>query len=128
MVYLGINYLGVPLISLRLNVRDCSPLLSKLCGKIECWTSKSLCMACRTQLLATVLFGIQNYWSMYIFLPKGVTKKMHAVLTKIYLGRSSLSGPVNIKWHGSKPKGRVIWVLKTYLSGIKVLSCCIFGV
>lgn len=71
---LPIKYLGFQLITSRLNVVDCAPLVMRLCVRIDIWTIKFMCIAGRLQLLKSVLFGIQNHWSMYLFLPKSVLK------------------------------------------------------
>lgn len=88
---LPITYLGLPLISGKLSARKCAPLISKLCARIEIWTCRFLSIAGRLQLIKSVLFAIQGYWAMYLFLPKGVLKKIHCILAKFLWGGNSTS-------------------------------------
>lgn len=88
---LPITYLGLPLISGKLNSRDCLPLVLKLCRRIEVWTCRFLSFAGRLQLIKSVLFSIQGYWSAYLFLPKGVLKKIQGILANFFWGGTSSS-------------------------------------
>lgn len=83
---LPITYLGLPLITGTLNMQNCSPLIRRLCKKIESWTTRSLRYSGRLQLITSVLQGIQGYWSSYLFLPKGVLKKIQSILAKFLWG------------------------------------------
>ena len=85
---LPIKFLGVPLISTRLTARDCRPLIDKITNRVESWTSKRLSYAGRLQLIRSVLFSIQVYWSSIFILPKEVCKVIDQIL------RSFL-------WHGA---------------------------
>ncbi|OIT39896.1 hypothetical protein A4A49_55824 [Nicotiana attenuata] len=60
---LPFRYLGVPLSSKRLSVAQCQPLLDKMVGRIKNWTVKFLSNAGRLQLIKSVLFAIQSFWS-----------------------------------------------------------------
>ena len=71
---LPVKYLGVPLISTRLKVRDCESIKSRILARIQSWTSKTLSYAGRLQLAVSVLQGIQNYWSSIFVLPKKILK------------------------------------------------------
>lgn len=64
-----------------------------------------VCITGRTRLIGTVLFGIQSHWSMYIFLPKGVVKKMHAILAKfLWGGTLDRNCQYKVPWNGCKSK------------------------
>lgn len=84
---LPIKYLGLPLISGRLSETICAPLVDRLCRKINSWTSQVLRYSGRLQLIKSVLQGIQGYWSMYLFLPKGVLKRIQSIFAKFLWGR-----------------------------------------
>ena len=58
---LPINYLCLPLITSRLNEQLCSPLIQKLCWKIESWSVRCLRYSGRLQLISSVLQGIHGY-------------------------------------------------------------------
>ena len=66
------QYLGVPLITTRLKSEDCKRLIDRITAKIKCWTNRFLSYAGRLQLIKSVLFGIQVYWSSLFILPKRV--------------------------------------------------------
>lgn len=87
---LPIKYLGLPLISGKLKAQDCSLLVQKLCARIEKWTCRFLSIAGRLQLLKSVLFAIQGFWAMYLFLPQGVLKKIQSYLTNFLWSGSIL--------------------------------------
>ncbi|GKB89360.1 reverse transcriptase zinc-binding domain-containing protein, partial [Tanacetum coccineum] len=59
---LPMRYLGVPLISKRLGVKDCKSLTDKVKAKINHWKNKFLTYAGKLQLIASVLESIQSYW------------------------------------------------------------------
>ncbi|GKB27910.1 aspartic peptidase, partial [Tanacetum coccineum] len=52
---LPVKYLGVPLISTRLHIRDCKILVERVTNRIGDWKNKSLSFAGRLQLWASVL-------------------------------------------------------------------------
>ena len=54
-----VKYLELPLISGRLRLKDCQPLIDKIQGKIKSWLSRKLSFASRLQLLQSVLYSIQ---------------------------------------------------------------------
>lgn len=89
--YLPITYLGLPLISTKLKARDCQPLVLRLCRRIEIWTCRFLSFAGRLQLIKAILFSIQGYWAAYLFLPKGVIKRIQSVLANFLWGGTSTS-------------------------------------
>lgn len=93
---LPVNYLGLPLISGKLFTRDCQPLTSRLCSKFEAWTCRFISQAGRAQLIQSVVFGIQNNWSMYMFLPKSVIKRIQSQMAR-FLWSGKIVGPCFFK-------------------------------
>jgi hypothetical protein len=67
---LPIRYLGVPLISSWLCAVDCDTLLEKITARINSWLSRNLSFAERLQLISSVLYSVQVYWSSTFILPK----------------------------------------------------------
>lgn len=59
----SVKYLRVPLISIKLKVRDCEGIKQKILSRIQSWTSKSLSYAGRVHLAIFVLQGIRAYWT-----------------------------------------------------------------
>ena len=76
---LPLKYLGVPLISSRLRKEDCVGLINRLTQRIQSWTSKFLSYVGRTQLIQSVLAGINNYWAGSFILPKYVIKQVDQI-------------------------------------------------
>jgi len=60
--------------SLSLTVIQCQPLVKKMISRIENWSSKLLSYAGRLQLIKSVLFGVQTYWSQVFALPQKSTQ------------------------------------------------------
>jgi len=95
---LPIKFLGVPLISTRLTAR--AGLLDGLSLRrlpTGLRTSKRLSYAGRLQLIRSVLFSIQVYWSSIFILPKEVCKVIDQIL------RSFL-------WHGAVGISKAAWL------------------
>lgn len=63
------KFLGVPLITSKLSLADCMPLLEKVKSRISSWTNKFLSYAGRLQLIKSVIYAIQAYWSAHFILP-----------------------------------------------------------
>ena len=73
---LPMRYLGVPLITTRLTSNDCKSLVDRMVARVKSWTSKFLSYAGRLQLIQSVLFSIQVYWTSIFILPKKVIKQV----------------------------------------------------
>lgn len=69
---LPIRYLGVPFISSRLKKSDCKSLVDRIVTRAISWASQVffLSYAGRLQLVNSILFAIQTYWSSMFILPK----------------------------------------------------------
>ena len=74
---LSVRYLRVPLVTRRLNARNCEPLIKKIIGRINNWSAKLLSYAGNFQLINSVLFSLQNFWCRHFILPKGVLKRIN---------------------------------------------------
>ncbi|KAJ0008203.1 hypothetical protein Pint_30736 [Pistacia integerrima] len=88
---LPVRYLGVPLISTRLRHSDCRPLLERILSRIRLWTSASLTYAGRLQLIKSVLFSIQVYWSSMFLLPAATVRRIESILASFLWKGTSLS-------------------------------------
>ena len=63
--------LRVPLSTKKISIIQWYPLIDKIMARINSWTAKKLSYAGRTQLIKTVLFGVQSYWAqLFIILAK----------------------------------------------------------
>ncbi|KAL0420814.1 UNVERIFIED_CONTAM: hypothetical protein Slati_3104300 [Sesamum latifolium] len=87
---LPVRYLGLPLISSRLSLTDCRPLLQKIDDRIQGWAGTPLSFAARVQLIKSVLMALNTYWAMAFVLPKGlireIEKRLRSFLWKGTMG------------------------------------------
>jgi hypothetical protein len=96
---LPFKYLGVPLSSKKLTVIQWQPLVKKIISRIENWSSKLLSYAGRMQLIKSVLFGVQTYWSQVFALPQKVLKLIQtACRVLLWTGRSGVSKRALVAW------------------------------
>ncbi|KAK4400547.1 hypothetical protein Sango_1160800 [Sesamum angolense] len=65
--HLPVRYLGLPLISARISIADCQPLLLKIDSRIKGWEGVQLSFAGRVQLIKSVLVSLEVYWAMAFF-------------------------------------------------------------
>ncbi|KAL0449025.1 UNVERIFIED_CONTAM: hypothetical protein Slati_1458900 [Sesamum latifolium] len=96
--HLPVRYLGLPLISSRLSIDDCKPLLLKVDERLQGWSSLSLSFAARVQLLKSVISALNIYWAMAFILPKGVLKAVEARMRKFLWQGGRDSGAVKVAW------------------------------
>jgi len=96
---LPVRYLGVPLITSRLSAADCERLVAKFTSRVESWCSKHLSFAGRLQLMSSVFFSLQVFWSSIFILPKAVIHLLEQKLNRFL-------------WSGKdeKAKAKVSWV------------------
>nr|GEV85333.1 reverse transcriptase domain-containing protein [Tanacetum cinerariifolium] len=83
-VSIHVKYLGVPLITKRLGVKDCKSLLDKVRNRILSWKNKVLSYAGRLQLVASILESIQVYWATIFLLPQAVIDDINRSLRVSY--------------------------------------------
>ena len=93
------KYLGVPLITTKLKKVDCDELLRKISARITSWNSRFLSYAGRIQLIHSVLYGIQCYWSSMFILPKSVLKEMEQMMNRfLWNGDVTKSHGIKVAW------------------------------
>ncbi|XP_060190860.1 uncharacterized protein LOC132620183 [Lycium barbarum] len=51
-----------------------TPLINKIVARISSWTAKKLSYARRTQLVQSVLFGVQSHWAQLFVIPAAILK------------------------------------------------------
>ncbi|KAL0335971.1 UNVERIFIED_CONTAM: CTD small phosphatase-like protein 2 [Sesamum radiatum] len=96
--FLPVKYLGVPLISSRLTMADCKPLIDKLDSRIAGWNHLNLTYAGRAQLMKSVLSSLHSYWALVFILPKGVIKILEAKMRKFLWKGSTGRGYAKVAW------------------------------
>ncbi|GKC17938.1 RNA-directed DNA polymerase, eukaryota, reverse transcriptase zinc-binding domain protein [Tanacetum coccineum] len=105
---LPIKYLGIPLVSKKINVNDCKILIEVIHNRINDWKNKNLSFAGRLLLISSVLASLQVYWGSLFIFPMSVCEKIDKVF-KIFLwarGDNSKS-MVSVDWKDvCKPKSQ----------------------
>ncbi|KAL2237593.1 UNVERIFIED_CONTAM: hypothetical protein Sindi_0951000, partial [Sesamum indicum] len=74
--HLPMRYLGLPLISSRLSISDCQPLISKIDARITGWEGISLSYVGRVQIIKSVLSVLSLYCASAFTLPKKVINEI----------------------------------------------------
>lgn len=96
---LPFKYLGVPLISRKLIVNLCRPLIDKITSKINHRTPKLKSYAGKQQLVKSVLFAITNYWMQVFPMPKCVIKHIEAVCRGfVWSGTAEITKKAHVSW------------------------------
>ncbi|XP_074314267.1 uncharacterized protein LOC141649476 [Silene latifolia] len=71
---LPFKYLDLSLHDSKLTVSMYEELLCKLRNSVQHWTTKLLSYAGRLQPLNSIFFGLENYWTSTILLPRTIIK------------------------------------------------------
>ncbi|KAK4381894.1 putative ribonuclease H protein [Sesamum angolense] len=96
--HLPVRYLGLPLISARLSIADCQPLLQKIDSRIKGWEGVQISFVGRVQLIKSVLISFEVYWAMAFILPKGIIKEMIKRLRTFLWKGTTTSGYPKVAW------------------------------
>ena len=122
--HLPMRYLGLPLISSRLSIADCQPLLSKNDTRINGWEGLALSYAGRVQIIKSVLVAMGVYWASAFILPKGVIKDIEKRLRAFLWRGTGNSGYPKVAWKEiCKPKEEVGLGLKDMGTLNRSLMC-----
>ncbi|GFY91271.1 hypothetical protein Acr_07g0014670 [Actinidia rufa] len=70
------KYLGIPVAASRLSIAQFSPFIDKISGYISAWAGASLSYAGRTELIKSVLQGVECFWLSILPIPVGVRNKI----------------------------------------------------
>ncbi|KAL0420590.1 UNVERIFIED_CONTAM: putative ribonuclease H protein [Sesamum latifolium] len=97
--HLPVRYLGLSLLSSRLTLSDCQPLLIKIDSRIKGWEGIQLSFAGRIQLIKLVLMSLNVYWAMAFILPKGVIREVEKCLRSFLWKGTSNVGYRKVAWH-----------------------------
>ena len=92
------RYLGLPLLSSRLTIADCRPLLMKIDKRIAGWEGTALSYAGRVQIIKSVLMALSLYWASAFILPKKVTIEIEKRLRTFLWKGTSTSGYAKVAW------------------------------
>ncbi|GJV38765.1 hypothetical protein Tco_1417205 [Tanacetum coccineum] len=94
-----VKYLGVPLVSSRLKIRDCLELVDKVSLRIQDWKNKSLSMAGRLQLIQAVLGSLHIFWASVFIIPNQVLLNIEQLMRQfLWCHGSSTKGKSTVAW------------------------------
>lgn len=96
---LSVRYLGLPLLTKKMNVQDYSPLISRIRAQIYSWTARHLSFAGRLQLIGLVIYSITNFWMSAYRLPNKCIQEINSIYAAFLW-----SGPVL-----STQKAKIAW-------------------
>ncbi|KAL2230752.1 UNVERIFIED_CONTAM: hypothetical protein Sindi_1669600 [Sesamum indicum] len=106
---LPMRYLGLPLLSSRLTVADCSPLLLKIDKRIAGWEGMALSYAGRVQIIKSVLLSLSLYWATAFILPKKVINEIEKRL-RTFLWK----GTTNSGYAKGRLRDTSIWTIREH--------------
>ncbi|KAL2224828.1 UNVERIFIED_CONTAM: hypothetical protein Sindi_2936600 [Sesamum indicum] len=95
---LPMMYLGLHLLSSRLTIADCRPLLLKIDKRIAGWEGMALSYAGRVQIIKSVLMSLSLYWALAFILPKKVTNEIKKRLGAFLWKGTTTSGYAKVAW------------------------------
>ncbi|XP_039009969.1 uncharacterized protein LOC120138595 [Hibiscus syriacus] len=104
---LSVRYLGVPLVTKKLAVKDCQGLIDKIIAKLSSWACKHLSFVGRLQLVCSVLLNITSYWSRQLILPQAFIRKVERLCSCFFWkGSDTPTKGARVSW-------KVICLLKS---------------
>ncbi|KAL2224814.1 UNVERIFIED_CONTAM: Retrovirus-related Pol polyprotein from type-1 retrotransposable element R2 [Sesamum indicum] len=95
---LPMRYLGIPLISSRLTIVDCRPLLQKIDKRIAGWEGTTISYAGRVQIIKSILISLSLYWASVFILPKKVINEIEKRLQAFLWKGTTNSGYAKVAW------------------------------
>lgn len=96
---LPVRYLGLPLMSQAMRSQDYQPLVEKIRGRINTWTTRFLSYAGRLMLIKSVLMSIVNFWSAAFRLPGQCIKEIEQLCSAfLWSGPSLKTTGAKVAW------------------------------
>ncbi|CAM8955612.1 unnamed protein product [Rhodiola kirilowii] len=97
---LPVRYLGFPLTNKNISAHDCSAIVQRMTGRLNCWSNRLLSRAGRRLLIISVLQAIVFYWARICLLPKKVLKAINSICANfLWNGKSSGRGCHLLDWN-----------------------------
>ncbi|KAG7569624.1 Endonuclease/exonuclease/phosphatase superfamily [Arabidopsis thaliana x Arabidopsis arenosa] len=121
---LPVRYLGLPLLTKRMSLDDCLPLLEKIRARISSWKHRLLSYAGRLQLLSSVIASLTNFWISAFRLPSACVREIEKICAAFLWSGPELNPRKNkVTWKDvCKPKSEGGLGLKSIVEMNKV-SC-----
>ena len=97
--YLPVRYLGLPLLSGRLQTSNCDHVIQQITSWIRSWSAKVLSFAGRLQLVRSMLHSLQVYWASVFVLPANVHSEVDKILRSyLWRGQEEGRGGAKVAW------------------------------
>ncbi|GJV15630.1 putative RNA-directed DNA polymerase [Tanacetum coccineum] len=98
---LPVKYLGVPLVSSRMLIKDCKELVDKIQNRVLDWRNKSLSIAGRLQLIRSVIGSMNVFWASVFMLPSKVLLDIEQIMRNfLWCPGDSTRGKSKVAWEG----------------------------
>ncbi|GJS94369.1 reverse transcriptase domain, reverse transcriptase zinc-binding domain protein [Tanacetum coccineum] len=108
---LPVKYLGVPLISSRLIVRDCKELVEKVQIRVQDWKNKSLSIAGRLQIIKFVLGSMHIFWASVVIIPTRVLLDIEQIMRGFLWCHGPMKkGKAKVAWEKLLSLKESLWV------------------
>ncbi|KAG2290102.1 hypothetical protein Bca52824_049706 [Brassica carinata] len=100
------RYLGLPLNPSRVSYATLQPFLERITSKMHSWTVKNLSFAGKVRMVASVIYGMVNFWSSVFALPKRFYEKVDSLCCAfLWKNRTSSAAGARVSWSDiCKPK------------------------
>jgi hypothetical protein len=95
---LPVRYLGVPLVTKSLSAADCASLVSRITARMNSWLVRHISFAGRLQLLNSVLFSLQSYWTRVFILPQKVIKLLEQKFNRFLWNGKDAKARAKVAW------------------------------
>ncbi|XP_039069137.1 uncharacterized protein LOC120215551 [Hibiscus syriacus] len=96
---LPIRYLGIPLVTRKLSLKDCEPLLDKIRQRLHHWSTRNLSYAGRLELIRSVLFSVSNLWCRQLILLATVLKSVDQLWSRFFWkGANKSAAGARVSW------------------------------
>ncbi|KAL9675962.1 hypothetical protein QQ045_004171 [Rhodiola kirilowii] len=97
-----VRYLGFPLTTKNISSHDCSAIVQRLTGRLNCWSNHFLSRAGGRLLIISVLQAIVFYWARICLLPKKVLKAVNSICARfLWSGKASGRGCHLLDWQSA---------------------------
>ena len=96
---LPVRYLGLPLLTKRMTVRDYLPFVEKVRKRMSSWTGRFLSHAGRLQLINSVIRSLANFWTAAFRLPGSCLKEIERLCSAfLWSGPELKTTKAKVSW------------------------------
>lgn len=96
---LPVRYLGLPLLTKQMTVRDYTPLIEKIRARIGSWTARFLSFAGRLQLIGSVIHSLTNFWISAFKLPRKCIQEIDSLCAAfLWSGADMNTNKAKVSW------------------------------